>query len=426
MPGDDLNPATEVPRDRSLRFLLAWLIAGAVLFVRDPAHLLQAQFWAEDGWFWYPDAYHHGAASLLTPVVGYFQTISRLIGLLAQSVPLRSAPTVFAACALLIQAAPAAFLVSHRMDRAWPDRRSRILLALLYAALPNASEVFDNVTNAQWHLAVLAFLVLASSPPNGRVGAVLDGSVLLVSGLSGPFCILLAPMALHRWWRERNGATSARAAVVLLTAAVQAGSLLAGVHTRSGSELGATPALLARIVVQQVIGGPLLGQGGMPILLDWTGWADDRAPFAAAAAGLILVAVAVRRGSSLLLYGLTFGVALLTAALARPQVEATLPQWPLIAMPGVGGRYFYIPMLVWLGVLFTVAARPGGWLRLIARLLLLGSLIGLWQDFDMPARPDTGFRAAAKRFERLPPGAAMSIVVLPLGFPTMDLVKHGR
>ena len=42
-----------------------FLAAFLVVFSRRPDAILNAQFWAEDGKFWYADAYHFGAHSLL-------------------------------------------------------------------------------------------------------------------------------------------------------------------------------------------------------------------------------------------------------------------------------------------------------------------------------------------------------------------------
>ena len=64
-----------------------------------------------------------------------------------------------------------ALLLSRRLDAAWPSVPARLLFALLSVALPNAWEVHANLTNAQWHLAIAAFLVLVGPPrpdPRGR------------------------------------------------------------------------------------------------------------------------------------------------------------------------------------------------------------------------------------------------------------------
>ena len=127
------------------------LLFGIVLFVRCPATLLHPEFWAEDGVIWYADAYSAGWHSLFFPQNGYLQTISRLLALSAQGLPLLWAPGLFAAAALIVQIVAATFLVSARMSQVWPSLWGRILFAFIYVALPNSFETHLNLTNAQWH-----------------------------------------------------------------------------------------------------------------------------------------------------------------------------------------------------------------------------------------------------------------------------------
>ena len=109
------------------------------------------------------------------------------------------------------------------MSAASPSQPARVLFALIYLLLPDSAEVYANLTNVQWHLAFFAFIVLASTPPPGWRGAALDAAVLLLSGLSGPFSLFLAPVAVLRAWHDRNRTTFWRAAVVLGCCVVQVG-----------------------------------------------------------------------------------------------------------------------------------------------------------------------------------------------------------
>ena len=420
--GNLLDAAAQIP------LWATFAVAVAILFARDPAHVFYAELWGEDGWVWYPDAYHMGLRSFAIPIAGYLQIVSRLVGLAVQPFPLLWAPTLFAVSALLIQALPAVFLASDRMDQAWPHRPSRILFALFYLALPNSSEVYVNLTNAQWHLGVLAFLILVASPPQTRRQWAFDLGFLLLSALSGPFCLLLLPIAAVRVWTGWGRGTTLRCLALLAGASVQAWFVLSTVHERTMAPLGAGPRLLARIVVQQIMYGGLVGQASMPRLIDQTLWINNVIPVVAAAAGLVLVVIAVLRGPPLLRYFAAFAAAVLAGALLRPQAHETDAQWPLLALPGVGGRYWYIPMLAWLGVLFSLAAfrvPRAPWLRPVAAVLLCAFALGIYQDFRLPPRPETGFVAQAAQFRRAPPGTAMAFPVLPEGARPMQLVKRG-
>jgi hypothetical protein len=214
------------------------LFFGSALFLRCPATVLHAEFWAEDGVIWYADAYNAGWHSLFFPLNGYLQTISRLVALLAQLFPLAWAPTPFAVAALIVQTFAAVFIVSARMATVWPSSRGRLLFALIYVALPNSFETHVNLTNAQWHLAIWAFFVLVTPPAESRLGKAGDLVVLALSGVSGPFCIFLLPITIWQLRGHRSPAQLQRAAVVAIAGIIQGGFLVATIsNTRSAAAL---------------------------------------------------------------------------------------------------------------------------------------------------------------------------------------------
>ena len=400
------------------------LAATLILFAREPAHILHAELWAEDGWEWYPFAYAHGVRSLTVPLVGYFQTISRLVGLAAQWIPLPSVPTMFASVALVIQAAPAAFLVSRRLEISWPSLRGRVLFALVYLMLPNTMEVYDNLTNAQWHLAILSFLVLFARAPGGSAGWAFDAAVVVVSGLSGPFGIVLAPVAASRAWMERSRATRIRAMLLMATVTVQAFAVLTTAGQRSPAGLGAEPTLLTRIVVQQVLFGGLFGQHAMVWLQSLSWWKNGALAWLGLAAGLGLAIAAFVRGPAILRAAMLCAGLLLTAALARPQVDMVQLQWPLMTLPSIGGRYWYVPMLAWIGVLVSLAASRLVWLRGMAIALLAGLVFGVPNDFRFARRQETDFVTLARVWEAAPLWTQMAFPVLPNPDRKMTLLKN--
>jgi hypothetical protein len=321
-----------VSRERVFRALSLVLLAvtfAVVLLARNPPILFKAQFWAEDGWFWYPEAYSDGVATLASPRAGYLHTLSRLVALLAQLFPLTRAPTLFAAVAFAVQLAPAVFLVSGRMALVWSSRTARVLFALAYLALPNSYETYVNLATAQSHLALLALLVLTSTPPRGRVATAFDIGTLLLAGLSGPFCLMLLPIALLQLYHQDNSARRWRVGLVLATALVQGSLLIASESARSHAVLGADPLLFARIVATQILGAGFLGLNYMIDLAQQSLWQSPALPLAVALVAAVLVAVAMCRGPRLLCHMVLFAGLTFAAALLVPQVSMTEPQWPL-------------------------------------------------------------------------------------------------
>ena len=408
--------------------LLLGIAFAALVLSRKPDVLLHAELWGDDGWSWYPDAYRIGLGSLLLPVGGYLNTLQRLVGLAAQPFPLAWAPTLFAAAALAVQVLPAVFLASSRMAAAWPQAWARLLFAIVLLALPNEIELYVNLTNAQWNLSLLAFLVLTSAPPLTRAASIFDAAALLVSGLSGPFCLLMLPIAAWQALEQRGRTSYRRAALLGAAALVQIGFIVASPHHgRSLAPLGAGPRMLARIVATQVLLGAELGYYAISSLPARAFWQSNVLPVALAALAAVLAVVALLRGTRLLRQFALFAGLVLLSALASPQVSSTAPQWQVMTVPPMGNRYYTVPMLAWIAVLFTLAADRSRVLRAAGAALLAVVLVwGIPRDWREIVMPRTDFVARAHAFAAAPPGTRMTFPIHPPGLTPMVLVKRAR
>ncbi len=409
--------------------ILGSLLCVGLILSRQPDAVRHAQFWAEDGRFYYADVYNHGLlATLVKPQAGYFQTFSVLAAGLARLVPLAQAPLVMNGLGIAAQTLPVSILLSRRAVSIAPDLRVRALLAFSYIAV-NAPELNANAVNAQWHLAVAALLVLMLAPPQGPWGRTFDTAVLLLTGLTGPFCLLLAPLAfVQRRLRGPAGITAWQVGMLAACAVLQAASLLVISHHYTGDPtieprldpaLGASPSLFLKIVGGRLLAGTVIGdRGGLD------------APFAAqlligltALVGLVLVARSKRWELQL---AVAFAAAVFALALVRPNTPP--PAWSFLATPGAATRYFFIPQVAVLAVLVWIAAEP--WWLLIrigaAALVAASIIVAVSSGWSYPRLEPAGFPHAAAAFERAPRG---SVRVFPLNPPpvgiwTMTLRKH--
>ncbi len=416
-----------LPDARTERGRIAlWALPFALLlFSRKPDALLHAELWGDEGWSFYPDAYRHGLSCLLIPAGGYLDTFQRLVGLASQALPLTAVPTAFALTAFAVQLAPALFLLSSRLADAIPSRAVRLALALLYLAVPNAFEFYVNLTNAQWNLALLSLLIVAGRPAASSAGRGLDIVVLTLSGLSGPFMLMLAPVAAWQAMRQPSAQARTRLALAVATALIQVAVLLTlGGGGRSTAPLGAGPRMLAQVLSSQVVLGAEIGWRSTGAVQGLALWRDNWLPSALACLAALVALVALRRGSVLLRQCTLFAALLLTACLLTPQVSLTQPRWEVMTHMPMGNRYFALPVMIWIAMLVSLAADRNRIAR-AAGLALLAPVL-LWavpHDWPILRMAHTDFQARARRFEAAPPGTRMTFPIVPTGLDPMWLVK---
>ncbi len=410
-----------------------WPLLLAPLFTllvvsRQPDVLLHASFWAEDGWKWYPDAYTLGVRALWQPWTGYLQTISRLVAWVSLLLPLADAPALFASVAIAVEVGNALFLVSDRLAAAWPSRRGRLLMAVIYLALPDQFETYANLTNTQWHLGLLGFLLLVSRPPPRAPGVTLELALLALSALSGPLVFFLLPVALWTLFERQDRQHGARLALIAAACCLQAFMFVSTALIRLHFPLGASPRLLSVIVAGQVVLGPLLGRHSMDAYRAWPAWRDGTLPLAICAAGLLGWAAALRVGPSIFRkYSLFAGLAF-AACLRSPMAVIDRDAWPQLALPDMGNRYFLLPSIGFVGMLLVLAGSGVRTLRVTGVGLLLLLLIELPGDWHLPTSfpmmGRTDFGARARIFAHAPVGTIMRFPVRPIGWRPMVLTKR--
>jgi hypothetical protein len=115
---------------------------------------------------------------------------------------------------------------------------------------------------------------------------------------------------------------------------------------------------------------------------------------------------------------------LFCAALLSPLGNKTDPQWPLMLIPGVGGRYWFIPMLAFISVLVWSLRRSSSRIsKAFAALAFAIMIIGIILDWGHPAFKDLNFEEHAYRFESAPIGTQTTIPINPSGW-SITLLKH--
>ena len=411
------------------KHIAIFFFACAVLIARKPDAVFRAQFYGEDGHVWFADAYNLGwAPALLHTWSGYFQTFPRIAAAFALLLPLALVPLFFNLIAILVQALPISLLLCSR-SAAWGSLKFRAMLAGIYLVLPNTEQMSCGITESLWFLALCAFLVLVASAPTTAAGWSFDIFILLLCGLTGPFCIFLLLISLCLAEKNRDRRHWALVGMLTVLSMAQAWALM---HLASSGDpfdhrltglkvMGPTPALFARILASQIYLGTLLGGNGFGAN---PGLVPTLVFTCIAIAGTALVVYCFVKASVEMKLFLAFASMPFAAALisCTGNLPPGIAVWSLFAASG-GIRYWFFPTLAFAWTILWCFEVRRGTLRTVAAGLLCLMCVGVLRDLRHPAFRDVQFAEHAKRFEAAPVGSVVTIPENPEGW-NAQLVKR--
>jgi hypothetical protein len=393
-----------------------FLAALVAVFSRLPGAFLHPQFFAEDGWVWYQQAYNlHWLRSLGIAQAGYLQTFPRLVTGVALLFPMQWAPLITSLAGAVIQVLPVTALLSRRCAP-WGPLRVRILMAALYLAIPDAPEIHIVLTNAMWHLAVLQALLAFSLPPLSWRGRVSDVLLFAIGAISGPFCLLLLPCIAAWWWVRRERWTLSVMGITLLGSATQVLTILHSARARQ-APLGVTPLRLLRIMAGSIFVDSMTGTGGPYLRISLL--------IVAAIGGLTIMVWGWRSAPLAGRLYIFFAILVLIACLRDPLLlPGTTPRWEVLAN-ATGIRYWFLPSLMFLwSAAWCASGGESRLVRFAGLAILLLTLVGVYREWSYPSWPASHWRADVARFQSLKPGEHMIFQVYDPGGRPMELIKR--
>ncbi len=393
---------------------IIFFAAFALLVSHRTDAIFGAQFYAEDGKYFYAHAYQFGWRCLFIPYGGSLHILLRLIGLFAQLFPFAIAPLVMNICAMTVQILPVNVFLSDRFN-AIPFY-TRVLGSFMYLALPNSSEIHANTTNIQWHLALIALLIVLSQANSASSWRYFDYPVLLLAILDGPLSFILIPIAAFLYWKRKERRILEWLAILLSGAVVQSFFILFS-HSRRPAPNGASILRLISILGRQVFMGSLLGTRTLIQLV-----LHVRSLFIceaiACVIGLAVVIYALLYAPLKLRLFLLFCIGVFALCLAKPiaTTDGNLFQWEVLRTAGNGLRYYFFPGIAFLTSLVWIALGeppvPIAF-RYAALLILLIMPIGIVRDWFYTPFDDFNFQHYVEEFDRAAPGTTVIIPINP-------------
>jgi MFS family permease len=229
-----IQKLTSVPKKswvkRTAAIILAAVVTFLLLWLRLPGQFFNPQFWAEDSTVFWLDQYQHGLKSFFILQAGTLATAQRLIAFVSSFFNPALAPRAFVLGAIMFMlwgAASVAASISKPL--------MGFLLGATLAAIPYAGdEILGNAANIQWPLAPVLALLLVSGREHGRALSINNGILAAIAATTGPFSIVLAPVALARFAYRRDVIS----VIVMLAAVVQLLALTSNYPTPASPDNG--------------------------------------------------------------------------------------------------------------------------------------------------------------------------------------------
>jgi SAM-dependent methyltransferase len=203
--------ALRPPRDRLRLSSETWrfLGLGALIFVlsaaRMPATFLYPSFWAEDGHVFFRDSIQRGSSALVTPVLGMYLTLPRVIAWLASFLPVLWAPAAYAAAAGVLSSLSLALF--SRDGFRWLIRSDwvRAGMCVAFSLVPGMVECFFPLVTLTYVLFIAVLFLLLERDSSGA-WSMGGRRALLISflWLSVGQGLVLAPVLLYLAIHTRN------------------------------------------------------------------------------------------------------------------------------------------------------------------------------------------------------------------------------
>lgn len=408
-------------KGKIILFVCATIIFFLIVIGRRIDSITNPQFWAEDGVFWYTEAYNttNPVAPFLIPKQGYFQTISRVGASISMLFDIKHAPLIFNLIAIIIQVLPAIFFISRRFENIIPKFYQRFFIGLVYLVLPGTFETNANLTNAQWHLALLMFLLFIAVSSKNIWWKIFDTVFLALAGLSGPFVFFAFPLALvYTYFTKSLKEKFLPIFILSITFLIQMYSFffIASNATRSKEELGATLINFFKILAGNVFITGILGLNHYQTFTQLQAWQGGILPIIFGIIGLSLLGYVFWKSKIELRLFLIYAFLIFFAGLASPMVSLVKPQWDIMAQSAsAGNRYYFFPILAWIVSLIWLAFyKKNKIYRNIAIILLLVFIFtGVPGDYVFTSYENYHFQKQAHFFEKLTPGKTYTFTINP-------------
>ncbi|MBC7389761.1 MAG: hypothetical protein H7329_11155 [Opitutaceae bacterium] len=187
-------------RNKIPLLLLALVVTLLALHHRRPDALINAQFWMEDGEIFFLESYKYGFLSFFIPYAEYVHVFPRTISIIGHYlVPILYIPLFYNILSLTTFLLTVVYIWFRGPD----NKITALLMVFALTLLPVHNEVFMNITNQQWSLALVLLIPLCYKS-HSKACSVFDACIVLIIGLTGPFSTIFYPIVVVSYYYMRD------------------------------------------------------------------------------------------------------------------------------------------------------------------------------------------------------------------------------
>lgn len=409
------------------------VIAAAILiFARSPELFLHPRFWGEEGTIFFSESLRLGWTELLlAPRFGYLNFFANITSLIAARLNLLdSAPLFTTLCAFLAQLVPVA-VIAFSTSSHFNTINKKVLGILLMMFAGNTSELWLNSINSMSYLSAAVFLILLEDENTlSPMKNVNYGICLALSGLSGVLSCFLTPLFLLKAYKHKSKTVLIQALVLTSCTLIQIFYILKtamlpelGVHGRmTGLSLGSFFEIFLNRTIIVSIFGTYCADLFYQLLISIKATHNRITGVLSAILSLAVVFIFLRKLEKF--KALTLGLSLLlVSALIVNTINGDKNS---LLHPLYGIRYFYLPDLIFLFILFLNVHWPlkdGSRMSKVAVLVLALALLTIPKKFREDLFIDPSWPNWKSELQEWRKNPAHPVRIWPTGW-TVDLPKE--
>lgn len=400
-----------------------------LLLARVPEVLTTPQFWADEGSSFFRDALCYGHDALFTHYSGYYHVIPRFIAYLVSFAPTLYAPSLYIASSFMITAVVLSLILSDRLNLP-----CKYLLAISLVLVPHDGEVFANLTNIQWILAIGVFVMVFMEPAKQKLALLFDAIFVTLAGLTGPYIVTLLPVFIvwlwRRWYyRAERLRLLILSVLALVTSSVQMYSVQFTNEDKQFQyaslidclkDISSNMANMMNIALSRIFGSSMLA-----VINIFHGGGQSQAQIERITTisicifllFLVMLTYDLIKGTenrSAKIATLYFAAVMIFAAFYRNKGLASSPLNQLIFT--ASDRYFYIPKVMMIWLLLMMAVRS--WIAPVRMFFLLIILVTTLQNLKRTPWMDLNWKYWAPRIVINQP---ITVPINPIGWK-IDLI----